>query len=511
MKKTVLNVMLITLIIKILGFARELVLSYYYGASKISDAYLISITIPQTIFSFFATAIATSFIPIYNSIQSEDGVESANIFTSKLINYVIIVCTILIIFSLLFTDKLVRLFAAGFTEETMNIAIEFTRVGIFAIYFSGLISIFSAYLNIKDSFKITSSVSGLMSILVILSIIISATNNLKFLSYGTLIATGAQLLVIIPSAYYKGFKYKFSWLDTNRRLKSMFYLSLPIMFGVSINEINILVDRTIASKIAIGGISALNYSNKINLLIQGIFVVSIVTILYPSITKTFSNGKYMEFKRLIKQSINTILLVMVPATVGTIIFATEIITILYARGNFGEEAINLTSIALIFYSIGMVGLGLREVLSRVFYSMKDTSTPVINAVSGMFLNIILNIILSRYLGIGGLALATSIAAIFTTFLLFISLRKKIGSFGMKQISISFLKILFASLVMGLLAKLSFSYLTTTISQSFSLLIAIGVGALSYFVIIYFMKVEDVDVIVGAIKKKLVISLFRSKN
>ena len=106
------------------------------------------------------------------------------------------------------------------------------------------------------------------------------------------------------------------------------------------------------------------------------------------------------------------------------------------------------------------------------------------------------------MGIGGLALATSVAATFTTVLLFISLRKKIGPFGMKQISVSFLKILFASLVMGGLAKLSFNYLTVSLSQNLSLLMAIGVGVVSYFVIIYFMKIEDVDVIVGAIKKKL---------
>jgi putative peptidoglycan lipid II flippase len=150
----------------------------------------------------------------------------------------------------------------------------------------------------------------------------------------------------------------------------------------------------------------------------------------------------------------------------------------------------------------MVGFGLREVLSRVFYSLQDTRTPMINAAIGMLLNIILNIVLSRFLGIGGLALATSIAAIFTTALLFVSLRKKTGPFGMKQISISFLKILFASLVMGGLAKLSFNHLTASLSQNLSLLLAIVVGSVSYFVIIYFMKIEDVDVIVGAIKKKL---------
>jgi putative peptidoglycan lipid II flippase len=175
---------------------------------------------------------------------------------------------------------------------------------------------------------------------------------------------------------------------------------------------------------------------------------------------------------------------------------------LFGRGAFDNTAINMTSNALFFYSIGMIGFSLRDILSRAFYSLQDTKTPMINAAIGMVLNIVLNLILSQFLGIGGLALATSIAAIFTTALLFISLRKKIGPFGMKQISISFLKILFASSIMGFLAKLSFNYLTASLSQNVSLLLAIGVGAVSYFVIIYFMKIEDVDVLVRAIKKKL---------
>jgi putative peptidoglycan lipid II flippase len=184
------------------------------------------------------------------------------------------------------------------------------------------------------------------------------------------------------------------------------------------------------------------------------------------------------------------------------IFSNKIIELLYGRGAFENNSVLLTSGALRFYSVGLIGMALREVVSRGFYALEDSITPVKNAVIAVCLNVILNIVLSKYLGINGVALATSIAASFTTILLFISLRKKIGPFGMKQISISFLKILFASSLMGGLAKLSFNYLTISLSQNLSLLIAIGVGALSYFVIIYFMKIEDVDVIVGAIKKKL---------
>jgi putative peptidoglycan lipid II flippase len=150
----------------------------------------------------------------------------------------------------------------------------------------------------------------------------------------------------------------------------------------------------------------------------------------------------------------------------------------------------------------MIGFGLREVLSRAFYSLQDTKIPMINATIAMVINIVLNIILSKFLGIGGLALATSISAIFCTSLLFISLRKKIGSFGMKNITISFIKILCASLVMGVIAKVFYDILLNNINANLSLILSIGIGAVVYFIIIYFMKIEEVDIIVNAVKKKL---------
>ncbi|HHX60054.1 MAG TPA: murein biosynthesis integral membrane protein MurJ, partial [Epulopiscium sp.] len=148
------------------------------------------------------------------------------------------------------------------------------------------------------------------------------------------------------------------------------------------------------------------------------------------------------------------------------------------------------------------GFGLTEVLSRAFYSLQDTKTPAINAAIAVVMNIILNIILSKYMGIGGLALATSISAIFCTVLLFISLRKKIGAFGIKDITISFVKIVGASLVMGVIAKLSFNALVGSIGQNLSLVVSIGIGAMVYFVMIYFMRIEEVDVLVEMLRERL---------
>lgn len=188
------------------------------------------------------------------------------------------------------------------------------------------------------------------------------------------------------------------------------------------------------------------------------------------------------------------------------IFSNQVIKLLFGRGAFDIQAINLTSTALFFYSIGMNGIGLRQVLSKTFYSLQDTKTPMVNSTIGIAVNIILNIILSRFMGIGGLALATSISAIFISAMMIITLRKKIGPFGMKRTFISLFKILFASLVMGILAKFSFNYLIHMLRDDISLAIAFVIGAISYFGIIYFMKIDDVDIIIASIKKKFGLSV-----
>ena len=177
------------------------------------------------------------------------------------------------------------------------------------------------------------------------------------------------------------------------------------------------------------------------------------------------------------------------------IFSKEIISLIFERGAFDSRAISLTSSTLFFYSIGLVGTGLREVLSRAFFALQDTKTPTINAVFGMIFNIILTLLLSQFFQLGGVALASSIAATLTTFLLFFSFRKKYGPFGMKKISISFLKILISSLLMIFIVKLSLNHLSTILDKTISFLISVAIGAATYFMIAYIMRIDEITLMV----------------
>ena len=340
-----------------------------------------------------------------------------------------------------------------------------------------------------------------MNLLIIASIFISSNHNTVVLAIGSVIAVASQLLLLLPFIRKQGYKHKFIIDIKDQHIKNMAYIAFPVIIGISVNQINVLVDRTLASQIVVGGISALNYANRLNDFVQGIFVMPIATVMYPMISKMAAEDNISELKKAISQAIDGINLLVIPVAIGTMIFSEPAVKLLFGRGAFDSNAVAMTANAVFFFSFGMVGFGLRQILARVFFSLQDTKTPMINAAISMVMNIILNIILSKYMGIGGLALATSIAAIFGTVLLFISLRKKIGPFGIKDIGISFIKIICSSLVMGLIAKLLFDYLTSIISHNLSLLAVFTIGTLIYFAIIYYMKIDHVDNIIVAIKKK----------
>ena len=502
MKKTAFVLMVITIVSKIVGFGREIVLSYVYGASAITDAYLISQTIPAVIFSFISAGIATGFIPLYSRILNERGQIEANRYTNNLTNTLLLLSSVIVVFVLSFTQPIVKIFASGFSGETLELAIRFTRISVFGVYFTALLNIFAGFLRLHENYIIPALVGLPMNLVIIASLFISTKTNIYVIAVGSVVATASQLLLLIPFVRKTGYRYQPILNLRDEYIKMMVYIALPVVAGQSVNQINVLVDRILASGIAVGGISALNYANRLNGFVQGLFVASISSVMYPMISKMAAENNIKGLKASISEAISVINLLVIPATIGAMIFSKEIVTLLFGRGAFTPEAIDMTANALFYYSIGMIAFGLRDILSRAFYALQDTKTPMINAAIAVVINIILNLALSRYLGIGGLALATSIATIVGTLLFFVTLRKKIGGFGLKEITISFIKICMASIIMGILAWSTYQILETKINSNISLILAIGVGALSYFIFIYFMKIPEVDRTIKTVKSIL---------
>lgn len=492
MKTTVLIIMFLTILSQIFGFGRELVLAYFYGTSNISDVYLISLTITSVLFGFLGKGISTGYIPLYTEIEHNKGSEEAFKFTNTLSNIMIIFCTIVIILSYIFIEPIVKIFASGFNKEAFTLAVKFTRISLVSIYFTGLINIFSGFLKIKGSFIVTAAISLPMNIVIIISIYLSSKTNVEILAVGFVFATFIQFIILILFSYKKKYKYSLNINVKDENIKKISLIAIPVIIGTSVNQINLVVDRTIASQISVGGISALNYANVLNDFVLAVFVTSISTVMFPMVSKMVTNNNMKELKKVLSKVIVMIIMLIIPATVGFMVFAQPIVEMLYGRGAFDDSAVLVTSNALFFYSIGLIGFALRNIISSVFYSLQNTKTPMINATIAMVLNVILNIILSKYIGIGGLALATSISAIVAAILLMLNLRKKIGPFNLKNIIPSIVKIFIASILMGVTVNYLYYLLLKDYNPNASLIVSIIVGIILYIAIVFIFKVREAN-------------------
>lgn len=499
MKKFIIWLAVLSTISKFLGFFREIVLSYFYGASEVSDAYLISITIPAVIFAFVGAALSTSYIPLFTSAEKESGTEGALRFSNNVVNFLLIFACIVAIAGLTFTKEIVKVFASGFSGQTLSLAVFFTRVSIGAVFFTGLTYIFKSFLEVRSDFIPPACIGFPYNLIVISSIVLGASINDIFLPLGFVLAAASQLLLLLPFAYKRGYRYYLTLDKSDPYIRKMVFLALPVILGVSVSQINVLVDRTLASRIVEGGISALNYASRLNGFNQGIFVMSVATVMFPAISKMASTGNVVGLKGTLAKAINLVSIIVIPLTVGAMVFAVPVIKFLFGRGAFDLKAVDLTSTALFYYAVGMTAVAYREILSRVFYAMHDTKTPMVNGAIAVVVNIILNIILSRFLGIGGLALATSISAILAVGLMFISLRKKIGPFGIKNIVNTLGKITLASAVMGVFAKFVFDFALPKVGNNWAFLAATVAGASLYGVMICFMKIKEVGIIIDEVK------------
>lgn len=507
MAKAAVGLMIVTLLSKVLGFGREIVLASSYGASSYSDAYLTALNIPNVIFASIGSALATTFIPIFFDVENERGKESAVKFTSNVINIVIILCSVIAVVGLVFTEPLVKIFAIGFEGEILKITTDFTRVLILGVIFIGLNNIITAYLQIKGNFIVPGLISLPYNIIVIVSIILSTKLGPYTMVYGTLIAIISQFVFQLPWAIKNKFKYKPYINIKDENIKKLMWLLTPIFIGIAVNQINVVVDRSLASTLNVGSISALNYSNKLVAFITTLFIASISSVIYPSLSKLSSKSDNTEFNNIIVKSVNVIVLVIIPISVGAIVLSRPIVELLFQRGEFDINATVMTSNALKFYSIGMIAFGLNDIVSKIFFSLKDTKTTMLVSFITVTINIVLNFILIKSLGYKGLALATSISSLIGVFILFICLRKKIGDFGEKRVILGFAKSIIAAIAMAIVVTFIYKILNNsmnsgTIYQIIKIGLSVASGAVTYLIAVILLKVEEVNMIFGMIKSKL---------
>ena len=510
-KTTALVLMLIILTSKITGFFRDIVLAQTFGAGEITDAYLTAHNIPVVLFDGISAALGTTFIPIYFKIKSSKGQEEVNKFTSNILNIVIIISLIFVLLGVIFAPYIVKIFAVGFKGDVFDLTVNYSKILIFSMVFIAINGLVSSYLVASGNVYISGAITIPFNIFVIIAIIFASVTESYVMVYGTLIAYIAQLLFQLPLLIKKGYKHRLTVNLRDENIRQILFLVIPVFIGSYINQINAVVNRTLASTLDSGSITALNYANKLNMFAVGVIAVAISTIMYPILSKLASEGNKKLFKINISKSINMIVIIMLPIMVVMTTFSKEIVKVLFEEGSFNSHDTYLTSTALFFYSIGILSYGLKELLAKSFYSLQDTKTPVRNATISVVINIVFSIILVNIMGIGGLALASSISATVTTMLLLISLRKKIGKIGFSYILKTFIKGAIASIVMYIIMRIAYNYIFIYGSRfalesrkfiAFNCFISVILGMSTYLIVVLALKVKEVKEIFDAILFKL---------
>ena len=480
-------IIICTVLSKMIGAFRDLVLSYYYGSSSISDAYILATTIPVTIFAFIYEGIGASFMPVCARLKSKDD---ENKLTSNLINLLFILTFILVIFIEIFPELTIKVFASGFAGNTLKNAVFLTRISILGVFFSSAVYVLISYLNYNDSFVAPALRAVPMDIVVIVSIVVSAyTKSLIPMAIGIPISLFIELLFLIPTLIKKGFKFSFMLNIKDENIKNVIVWALPIVISTAVADLNSIIDRQFSSWLLDGGISALTYSSRTLNMVRTTFFIPVITVLFPIFTRYFKNGKINDASLMTSKCLSILFLLATPLTFGIMAFSKDIITILFQRGAFDLFATEITANCFKYYSIALIGYAVIVVTSKVFYAMTDMKTPMLISIIGMFLNVVFNFIFSRQIGLSGLAIATSISTLFMAGLHYYVLNKKMH-FDNYNLLCTIVKSLFSSIVM-IITIIPLRYnICMNLPLILNFLICVFVGILVYFLMLLLLKVDD---------------------
>jgi putative peptidoglycan lipid II flippase len=436
--------MIATVLARLFGFLREMLIAYKFGTSVLSDSFIVAFSIPDLLVNGIGTAIATMYIPLF--FQIENNEERLKEFNFSVKYLLLILAGVIVVAFNLFPSVLIRLFVSGFDAETTQLTIRLTRSIIWSTIPIVLAYFYKAYAQIRKQFALATLLGCIVNVTVIVSILYSSSTKYMILAYGTVLGNLLYAIMLYVLAAKKGYKQKFTKNILNSDTKKLCVNILPICFSNLIYEINQIIDKNFASSLDTGTISALNYSSKIINLITAIIGTSIASFFFPRITKIHnSNDELKEAEELMKIN-QYMLIVLFPIVIFVFFMSTDIIKILFARGSFGEQSMILTKECLMFYSLGIIGFNLKSIWIRTYNARMDTKTPAFNSVIAVILNLTLNIVLIGYLRHMGLALATSVSSLVTDFLLIRSYSRINANFKLQKFMNEFLKILFSSLV-----------------------------------------------------------------
>ena len=492
-----------TLISRILGYVRDILIAIFLGTSFFADAFFVAFRLPNTFRRLFAEGtFNAAFIPSYASELAVNK-ERADHFAKNIFNLLFLILLILVLISEIFMPQLIFLIAPGFYKdpEKLKLAVDLSRITFPFLFFICIASFFGAILNSYNKFAAAAAAPIILNVILIGSLFFSQWLNISdvlTLSYAVSFAGFLQLLILLFFVR-KNFKPILSIkIKLDKQIKFFFRKLLPSIFSSGVTQINILVGTIIASFQA-GAVSYLYYADRvyqINLAVAGI---AVGTVMLPELSKHVKNNNSDEINNLQNRALELCLFLSIPAATALVLASEEIITSLFGYGSFNSDSVTNTALALTFFAFGVPAFSILKIFSNYFFARNDTKTSFYLSVISVILNILISVSFFNKLGFVIIPIATSISSWINVFFHYYFIKKRnLYNFD-KTFIYKFPRMILSVVVMGIILYLLLGFFSEQFNYNegwkfIYLFIIVIISLFSYFLILNFsgaLKFKDI--------------------
>ena len=484
-----------------LGVLREVIIAQQFGTSPELDAYRAAFVIPDTIYLLIAGgALASAFIPTFagflaradeaggraptpNHPERVEGSawESGERLASTIINSVFLfLASISLVVALLAPWLVTNVLVPDFSPEQQALTTMLLRIMLISTTIFGVSGIAMSILNARQHFLLPALAPIVYNLAIIAgALLLGPRIGVMGLTVGIVAGALAHLLVQVPALVRYGFHWQPALALGNAHVREVARLMGPRVFGLAITQLNFFINARLASGLAAGSLAALYYAWTIMLLPEGVVAQALATAIFPTFAAQSARGELAQMRATFATAMRSLLFLILPATVGLFVARGPIISVLLQRGRFDATSTELTAFALQFYALGLVAHSALEIITRAFYALHDTRTPVAVGAAAMALNVVLSLLLIQRLSFGGLALANTVATTLEVSSLFLLLRRRMGGVNGSMLAPAAARMTLAALLMGVCL---YAFLSLAGGLSIWLVAAgaLAVGAVSYF-------------------------------
>lgn len=443
-----------TLLSRILGLIRDVVVARFFGSGMAADAFFVAFRIPNLLRRLLAEGSLTiAFIPVFTEYLTVKTREDAFQLARAVLTLLSLVLALVTILGILLSPWIVRIQAFGFGGSGMKyeLTVLLTRITFPYIFLVSIVAFFMGILNSLRHFAAPAAAPIFLNVGIIgatLWISPHFEQPIVGVAIGVIIGGVLQVALQIPWLVRKGVPLMPCWLPRHPGVKTIAFLMLPAIFGSAIYQLNQFLGTLLASFLPEGSVSWLYYADRIVQFPLGVFAIAISTAALPSLSKQAAAKDLSDFKDTLSHALRLVFFITIPSMVGMIILRVPITRVFFQRGAFDAVSTEMTAVALLFYSVGLWAFSANRVMISAFYAFQDTKTPVKVAAVALVVNGVLSLLLMGPMKHGGLALAVSVASGLQFCLLVLLLHKRGGIFDWRPLVESALRSLVASVFMG---------------------------------------------------------------